>query len=189
MANPYQYQGNGQGFLSDYSGLAAAGSAFDAFAKSYGDAQDKSLKRQETQAQMEALKSKMAREADQSKIEALKSGYQKNASGEFEEVPMTDRQSLEHNAKFFGEGAMQDPNDPTKVVIDPNTPKVMGIKAMANQRSVGNDFKAETQARLNDAMDRREHENVLRRVSANPVVKGRLTQFQNLDNEIGRAHV
>ncbi len=72
------YTGNGAGFLTDYSGLAAAGSAFQGFADSYQKAQDSQMKRQEHEAQMEALKAKMQREADQSEIETAKAGYSKD---------------------------------------------------------------------------------------------------------------
>lgn len=37
----------------------------------------------------------------------------------------------------------------------------------------------------NDVVDRREHERVLSRINANPNVKQRLTQYQNLDNALG----
>ena len=59
--NPYTYSGTGQGFLTDYSNLAGAGTAFQGFAEAYQNAQDRSMKKMETLAQIEALKAKTQR--------------------------------------------------------------------------------------------------------------------------------
>src|SRR6185503_12125820 len=89
MPNPYEYRGNGQGFLTDYSGLAAAGSAFQGFASAYQDAQDRSQKRLEQAAQIEALKAKADRDKFQNQIDAANQGYKQGPNGELQETALS----------------------------------------------------------------------------------------------------
>lgn len=188
MANPYQYQGSGQGFLTDYSNLAAAGSAFQGFAQGFQNAQDSKMKRLEQQAQLEAIKTKTDREKFQSTIEAANQGFSQNSDGTLSPAALTPKQKGLNQLKAIGEGVKSTGEDeygnPTGYETDPNSPKMQQVKAMANQRQTTNDFKQETQDRLKDAMDRREHEKVISRVNANPNIKQRLTQYQNLDNNL-----
>lgn len=103
MPNPYQYSGNGEGFLTDYSGLATAGGAFQGFTEAFQNAQDRQMKRQETQAQIEAVKAKMQREAEQTKIESYKNHMQIDPDGTVTERPMSDFETQQMNLKQLHE--------------------------------------------------------------------------------------
>ncbi len=181
------YTGNGAGFLTDYSNLAAAGSAFQGFADSYQKAQDSQMKRQEHEAQMEAVKSKMQREKDQSELDMMKQGVKRGASG-LEEIPLSPRQRSDNLLKVAGEGnkitSTDEMGNPTAIGYDPDTAKAKAIEASKFKISSGADFKRENQDRLHDAMDRREHEKVLARINANPGAKQKLGQMQGLDNAL-----
>ncbi len=59
-------------FLNDYSGIAAAGSAFEGFAKGMMDAEDRKYKRIEQQAMLEATRTKMDREKAHQDLEQMK---------------------------------------------------------------------------------------------------------------------
>lgn len=92
MANPYEYRGSGQGFLTDYSGLAAAGSFAKSFADSYTQAQNDQQKRLEQQAQVEAMKSKVQREQFQSQLDAAKEGMSIGDDGKLAPGDLTVKQ-------------------------------------------------------------------------------------------------
>jgi hypothetical protein len=68
MANPYTYSGHGEGFLTDYSNISAAGSAFQGFVEGWQKASDSQMKQTEHAAQMEALKTKAEREVMQNSL-------------------------------------------------------------------------------------------------------------------------
>lgn len=122
MGNPYQYSGSGQGFLTDYSSLAGAGSAFESFAKSFGQAQEAS-------AQREALKTKMQREKDQTAIEALKGGYESDGAGGFREAKMTQRQRDAAGLAASEKGMNVDYDENghiTHKAWDPHSPQILG---------------------------------------------------------------
>lgn len=170
-------------FLQDYSGLAAAGSAFEGFAKGLNDAQDRKYKRMQTEAEIEAVKAKMQREKDQSAIEAYKGGVILGPDGASER-PFSARETEAENVKLWGEGGKKDPNNPGQIVYDPNSAKAHQIDASKYKITSGNDFKQETQDRLHDAMDRREHERVLSRIASNKAVQQKLGQYQGLDNSL-----
>lgn len=93
--------------LTDYSNTAAAGGAFEGFAKALVDAQDRSMKRQEFQAKMNAAQSQMEREQSQTAIEKKKANIQAAAAG----------------------------LDPETLQFDPNSPKARHDIAMAKMAS------------------------------------------------------
>lgn len=119
-------------FLQDYSGLAAAGSAFNSFADAYARAQDREMKRMETQAQIEATKQRIQREKDQSDIDMFKQNITRNQqTGAIEETPLTERQKGEQNIKAFGEGGQitrDASGNAIAIKADPNSPKVIAAK-------------------------------------------------------------
>lgn len=176
-------------FVNDYSGIAAAGSAFEGFAKGFGDAQDKKMKRLETEAQMEALKAKMQREQDQSEMDRMNAGLKKDPlTGQLTEAPLTPRQRSANQLKAFGEGAKisgtDEQGNPTGYEYDPESAKAKQIDASKFRITSGQEYKQEAQQRMKDAVDRREHERVLVRINSNPNIRTRLQQFQNLDNTL-----
>lgn len=144
MAGPY-YTGNGAGFLTDYSPIAAAGSAFQGFASAFQDAQDKQMKRTEQQAQIEAIKSKTERDKQGERLDLYKAQLMQNPdTGEYQERPLTQREQIGENTKLFGEGGMKDPNDPTGTHIITNTasPKYLaaqnaGLRGQAAMIGIG----------------------------------------------------
>lgn len=66
---------------------------------------------------------------------------------------------------------------------DPNAPKLQALKIAQERAQTGYGGQQSLDLRK-DVVDRREHERVLTRVASNPVVKARLTQYQNLDNAL-----
>lgn len=179
MANPYTSRPDG--FLDDYSPLAGVASAVQGFADAYDKAQDKQYKRIEQQAQMDALKTKMARENFQSNLDAAKSGFRVGEDGSLVPQKLTPAMRAQNQLKAIGEGLKVTSEDeygnPTAYETDPNTPKMKGFEAQARSREL----------RLeqgDDTKDRREHERVVTRIASNPVVKQRLQQSQNLENAL-----
>ncbi len=176
-------------FLQDYSNLAAAGSAFEGFAKGFSDAQDKKMKRMQSEAELEATKAKLERDQDQEKLNLFKEGYKKNASGDFQEAPLSPRLRSANKLKAFGEGAQETGVDengtPTGYTVDPTSPKAVAART-ASQIGLNRNERAQEGVEIRrDTIDRREHERVLSRINSNPNVKARLTQYQNLDNALG----
>ncbi len=175
-------------FLQDYSNLGAAGSAFEGFAKGYSDAQDRKMKQLEMQAQTEALKSKMQRDQDTDQLNAIKEGYTKNASGQFEEAPLSPRQRSANQLKMFGEGAQatgfDENGNPTGYKADPKS--VAYLKAQtAAQIGLNRNERADENINIRkDTQDRREHERVLTRLNANPQARQKLGQYLGLDNAL-----
>lgn len=133
-SNPYQYSGNGQGFLTDYSGFDAAGSAFKGFADAYASAQDRQMKRQEQQAQIEALRTKMEREQDQTDIDLIKQGIRKGPSG-FEEAPLSPREKSANQLKAITGGARESEftDEAGNPIYEPN-PDYWRIQNVHNQQ-------------------------------------------------------
>lgn len=95
-------------WLTDYSGYAGAGAAFQGFADALGKAQDRALTRQETQAKINAQQTQMQREKDQTQLEAQKIGMQPSQGGGFESADLTPMQQHEQNLKDFQAGAKTD---------------------------------------------------------------------------------
>jgi hypothetical protein len=126
-ANPYgRPQG---GFLQDYSGIAGAGSAFEGFLQGMQSADDRAMKHQEMDAKMKSYQSQLDSASLEKALKLRAAGAQQNAqTGQLEDAPLSAKQQFEENSKLFGEGGMRDPNDPTKVVTDPNAPKTIAAK-------------------------------------------------------------
>lgn len=189
MANPYQYTGKGEGFLTDYSNLAAVGAAFNSFGEAYQKARHQQSEEMERTARVKSMADQQRRAAEDQALKEKIAGVTRNQTDpngpiSFNDIALTAKQQYEQSAKSNIEGVMPDPDDPTKAVVNPASIGKMKIDATRAKTQTANTFKEETQARLNDAMDRREHERILTRVNANPVVKGRLQQSQNLDNAL-----
>jgi hypothetical protein len=180
MGNPYTSKPDA-GFLDDYSPLGAVASAVQSFGDAYERAQDRQYKRIEQQAQLDALKTKMARENFQSNMEAAKSGYKAGPNGELVPQKLTPSMQAQNQLKAIGEGVKatgyDDVGNPTGYETDYSTPKMKDIAAKAQAREWRID-------QGDDTKDRREHERVITRLSSNPVVKQRLQQNQNLDNAL-----
>lgn len=124
-------------YLKDYSGLAAAGSAFEGFAQAFEKAQDAKYKRLESEAQREALKTRMEREADESALKFYKEKVIKDSSkpGGFSDRPLSPSEQAEEKSKAFDQdiklfaaGGKRDPVDPNKIVPDSSSPKTALIK-------------------------------------------------------------
>ena len=107
-SNPYQYTGSGQGFLTDYSPLAAVGSAFQGFAEAYANAQDRSMKKMETLAQIEALKAKTQRDYEASQIDAASKGFNVDPTTHaVSEAPLGPRERTANQLKAISGGARE----------------------------------------------------------------------------------
>ncbi len=91
-------------FLTDYSNLAGAGSAFQGFAQGFQNAQDQKMKRQEMQAKMDAMKADQDRAADEAAIKAKQSGLVKTGPGQFSDAPVTPKIKLDEDLKGGAEG-------------------------------------------------------------------------------------
>ncbi len=182
MPNPYgKPQG---GFLEDYSGISAAGSAMQGFFKGMQDIEDRNLKHQEMDAKMKSYQSEMQRHATESALKMREQGLQQDpGTGQIVDAPPTQKQKTDRRLKEIAEGVKQDPNT-GDYVSDPTTPKMKGIEASKVKFDSNEEYRKHTIGDRNDTKDRREHERVLTRVNSNPNVKARLTQYQNLDNAL-----
>lgn len=106
--NPYTYSGRGQGFLTDYSNLSAAGSAFQGFAQAYQNAQDQQMKKNEQLAQIESLKAKTQRDYEQSNIDAASKGFSIDPSThQVSEAPLGPRERTANQLKAITGGARE----------------------------------------------------------------------------------
>ncbi len=175
-------------FLTDYSGIAAAGEGFKSFAQAYQDAQDRQVKKQESQAKINAMNAQMDRDAQDQALKTHRDGFKQGPGGPTDLQPdqLNPKEQMDNQLKVFGEGGkiQKDAEGNTSVVMDPNTPKAMAAKGMQAQRQTSNGFREESLDVRKDTIDRREHERVLTRINANPNIKTRLQQYQNLDNTL-----
>lgn len=133
-------------FVKDYSGMAAAGSAFNSFADAFGKAKDDQAKRQELQARMQSEQTKAQREADMVAIQAKAAGLQKNAmSGDFEDAPLSAQGQAQQDLKAAAEGYKVQRNEQGLyggLQVDPSSPKVIaaknsGLRGQASAANVG----------------------------------------------------
>lgn len=176
-------------FVQDYSNLAGAGAAFNSFATAYQDAQDRQVKKQEAQAKLGAMQAQMQRDATDQALKMHAAGYKQGPGGPTDLQPdaLNPKEQNDADLKVFGEGGMYgkpDDNGHRPIVADPNSPKMVAAKGLATQRQTTNDFKQDRLDLSNDIVDRREHQNVINKINANPNVKTRLQQYQNLDNTL-----
>lgn len=151
-------------FLNDYSGLAAAGSAFEGFAKGWSDAEDRKMKRIEQQANLEALKTKMDREKAQTQLDEYKAHVAQKPGGGYEEVPLSARERVKEEADLFSKGGKAEYDEsgnpvPGSIKYDPSTLKAkeaeakialgqanLGFKqSAADSRNVKNEMQANKQ--------------------------------------------
>ncbi len=93
-------------FLTDYSNLAGAGSAFQGFAQGFQNAQDNKMKRQEMQAKMDAMKADQDRAATESALKVKLSGLQQGPGGPTDLQPgqVTPKIRMDEDLKGAGEG-------------------------------------------------------------------------------------
>jgi hypothetical protein len=174
-------------FLEDYSGLAAAGSAFNGFADAYARAQDREMKRMETAAQIEATRQKIQREKDQSDIDMVKQHMTRNKeTGAMEQTAMTPRDQavmdLDAGKAGYKAASRDELGYPTKFEYDPNSVKAHEIEASKVRYQTANEYKKAGVDLRNDRMDRSEHEKVLGRINSDPQVKQKLSQFSGISN-------
>lgn len=167
--------------LTDYSNTAAAGAAFEGFAKALGDAQDKAIQRREHEAKLNAMQTQMEREKAQTQIEAFKNGLAPSATGGFEPRALAPRERAQNQLKAAGEGYKSTGTDElgydTGYEFDPNSAKGKQIDASNGYKREGLDVRR-------DRMDRGEHQQVINAVNRNPTLKSRLLQYQNLENAL-----
>ncbi len=175
-------------FLTDYSGIAAAGAGFNSFAQAYQDAQDRQVKKQESLAKINAMNAQMDRDAQESALKAHAAGYKQGQGGPTDLQPdqLNPKEQMDNQLKVFGEGGkiQTGPDGSQSIVTDPTSPKAMAARSVQNQRGINNDFRQDSLDVRKDVIDRREHERVLTRINSNPNVKTRLQQYQNLDNTL-----
>lgn len=131
MPNPYGRPDGG--FLTDYSGIASAGSAFEGFAKGLQDAQDHQMKRQEFDAKMKVMSQTQERETTEQALKLRMAGLQKTAGGGLENSPdsYTPKEQDDLKLKQFSAGAKPGPDG--NLVFDPESAKALTIKNQANQ--------------------------------------------------------
>lgn len=135
--NPYTYSGRGEGFLEDYSGLAGAGSAFESFVNAYQTAEDRKFKKQESMAQLEALKTRLAREAEHAAIDAASKGYRINPiTKQAEDAPLGPRERTSNQLKAIAGGARESgfTDDAGNDIYEPN-PDYWRIQNVHNQQA------------------------------------------------------
>ena len=137
----------GQGFLTDYSGIAGAGAAFQGFAGAYKDAQDQQMKRQELQAKIMAQQEQMKREATMTALGARKEGYTVGPGGptDLQSAPLAPREIADQDIKAGGEGFNVNRDESGNyqgLAVNPNSPKMIaarmsGARGQAAMMNVG----------------------------------------------------
>ncbi len=134
MGNPYGRPDGG--FLEDYSGIAAAGSAFQGFAKGLEDAEDRNLKKMEFESKMKVQAQNQERESTEQALKLRMAGLKKAESGGLENDPesYTPKEQDDLALKRFGAGAKVGPDGKT-LVFDPESAKALQLK---NQQSIAN---------------------------------------------------
>ncbi len=125
-------------FLTDYSGLAAAGAGFNSFAEAYQKAQDNKIKNQELQARADSEKTKAQREADQTAIQMRIAGLQKDpATGQLSEAPMGPGAQGKQKLDVFksgGRGTYDENGNLTDVAVDPDSMNMLKIQNGLQQK-------------------------------------------------------
>ena len=133
------YANEGAGFVTDYSNLAGAGSAFDSFAKAFQNAQDQKVKNQEVQARIAAMQTQQQRDATDQAIKLKASGLQQEPTGELTDAPATARskgQTIMEGAKSGFTPQFDENNEVTGTKADPNSMAYMKAMAQANASSL-----------------------------------------------------
>ena len=176
-------------FLTDYSGTAAAGSAFNSFAQAYQDAQDKQVKRQEAQAKMQAMQSQQERDATDQAIKLKLNNLKQGTGGGIEDAPPSVKQLNDQDIATTEKGLNVPKVDPVTGRIEtptwnPNSPQILGAKAKVTAATNSQGYKQDSLDLRKDVVDRREHQNVINKINSNPNIKTRLQQYQNLDNTL-----
>ncbi len=143
-------------FLTDYSGIAAAGEGFKSFAQAYQDAQDRQTKKQESQAKINAMNAQMDREATDQAIKAKSQGLQVNGPGVVSDAPASDRmkgQTIMEGAKSGFTPQFNENGEVVSTKSDPNSlayqtkmiqAKMSGMRGEAMLQ--GNDIKRDAQS-------------------------------------------
>lgn len=133
MGNPYQYSGKGEGFLTDYSGLAAAGSGFQSFADAYMKAKHQQNEDMERTARMTSLANQDKRAAEDQALKEKLAGVvgKRDAGGgiSFDDIPLTEKQKYEQSAKGQTGGYMPNPENPSEAIFNPKSVKAKEIEA------------------------------------------------------------
>jgi len=114
-------------FLTDYSGAAAAGSAFQGFADAFATAQDRALKRQELQARMLSMQAEQQHAADELALTQRIHGLQQGPDGGLQEAPMSQRELLAQKIGAAEKGV--DVDDQGNISYDKNSPQMMEARA------------------------------------------------------------
>ncbi len=118
-------------FLTDYSGLAAAGAGFNSFAQAYQDAQDRQTKKQEAQAKLAAMSAQMDREATDQALKLRAAGAQKNSAGQLEDAPLNPQEQGKQKLDVFkagGAGTYDENGNLTGVQVDPDSMNMLKIQ-------------------------------------------------------------
>lgn len=168
-------------YKEDYSGLSAAAGALEGFSDSF-------MKGLEFNARLKSEAEKAKREAQDLAIKAHKEKIVFDpTTGAVSDRPLNreERVSQEIGAGEHGVRLRRDESgNVTDWSYDPNSPKMIAAKTAGQIGLNRNDRAQENLENRKDIVDRREHENVLRRINSNPNVKQRLTQYQNLGNSL-----
>ena len=123
----------GQGFLTDYSGMAGAGAAFQGFASAYKDAQDQQMKRQELQSKIMAQQQQMSRDATEQALKMKVAGLRQGPGGptDLQPGPLDPNSAQENMIKASAAGVTPTGQDqygnPTGYAFDPNSARGMGF--------------------------------------------------------------
>ncbi len=125
--------------LTDYSGAAGAGAAFQGFASALQTAQDRALMRQEQQAKINAMQTSMQREKDATDLEAMKTGAVRGPGGGFQQGAATPEMKFNMMSKMASEGEEATGTDdlgfPTGVKYNPLSTKGVHETNLANKYS------------------------------------------------------
>lgn len=123
-------------FLTDYSNLAGAGSAFQGFAEGFQNAQDSKMKRQEMQAKMDAMKQEQDRAATEQALKLRLADTQKNPmTGQLEDRPPslqeTNKQAIALGEKGINAPQYDDHGKVKPLTWNPGSAPMIGAQAKA----------------------------------------------------------
>ncbi len=132
-------------FLNDYSGIAAAGEGFKSFAQAYQDAQDRQVKKQESQAKINAMNAQMDRDAQDQALKLRGFGAKKNkVTGELEDAPISLKAQNDQAVGIAEKGLNPLEYDEKGVVKpptwNPQSPQIIAAKARqttADNKGIG----------------------------------------------------
>ncbi len=131
-------------WLTDYSGAAGAGAAFQGFAQALQTAQDRALQRQEMQAKINAQQTQMQREQDETTLQAQSQGLKRSATGGFEPADLSPVQQQKEARENFEAGGIADPTVPGGFRQNPQAPKVIAAKRAGTVFQTNQDNKENT---------------------------------------------